>query len=184
MKASRRILIAAGAVATGATIVAWARTFKRGPVGNPSAPQPAKAVDLERYLGRWFEIARYEQRFEKGCAGVTADYNLRPDGRIDVINRCRKPGGRVVEAHGLAKVVDRTTNAKLTVSFFGPFYGDYWILDHADDYGWSIVGEGSGRYLWILARSPSPPETDVSRLVTRAGELGYDTSLLHRTTQP
>jgi lipocalin-like protein len=77
--------------------------------------------------------------------GVTADYSLRRDGSINVVNRCRKRGGRVDEAYGRAKVVDRATNAKLKVSFFGPFYARYWVLDHADDYSWSIVGEPSGR---------------------------------------
>jgi len=161
-----------------------ARSYRRPPVGNPSPPQPAKPVDLKRYLGRWFEIARYDQTFERGCTGVTADYSLRPDGDIDVVNRCRKKGGRSIEARARAKVVDRTTNAKLKVSFFGPFYGDYWVLDHADDYAWSIVGEGSGRYLWLLTRSPTLPEADVSQLIVRARALGYDTSLLQRTLHP
>jgi apolipoprotein D and lipocalin family protein len=80
--------------------------------------------------------------------------------------------------------VDALTNAKLKVSFFGPFYGDYWILDHADDYSWSIVGEPSGRYLWILDRDAAPPEAEVRRLIDRARSLGYDTSMLLRTVQP
>jgi len=141
-------------------------------------------VDLQRYLGRWYEIARYEQSFQKGCEGVTADYSLQPDGSISVLNRCRKPGGKISQARGRAKLVDTATNAKLKVSFFGPFYGDYWILDHADDYSWSIVGEPSGRYLWILHRHATPAEAEVQRLVNRARDLGYDTSMLLRTSQP
>ena len=120
----------------------------------------------------------------KGCEGVTADYSLRADGNIDVLNRCRKPGGKVSEARGLAKVVDGTTNAKLKVSFFGPFYGDYWALDHADDYSWSIVGEASGSYLWILDRQATPTQAEVQKLTDRARSLGYDTSMLRRTRQP
>lgn len=81
-------------------------------------------------------------------------------------------------------MVDAQTNAKLKVSFFGPFYGDYWVLDHADDYSWSIVGEPSGRYLWILNRQPNPGSSAVQRLIDRAAELGYDTSMLLRTKQP
>jgi apolipoprotein D and lipocalin family protein len=182
MKASRRILVAVGVAGTAVAFAACAHVLGRHPVGNSSVPQPAKSVDLEKYLGRWFEIARYEQRFQKGCTGVTADYSLRQDGSIDVVNRCRR-GGQVDEAHGRAKVVDRTTNAKLKVSFFGPFYGHYWVLDHADDYSWSIVGEPSGRYLWILARSPRLPENEVSQLFARAQALGYNTSMLLRTIQ-
>ena len=88
------------------------------------------------------------------------------------------------EARGRAKVVDATTNAKLKVSFFGPFYGDYWVLDHASDYSWSIVGEPSGRYLWILHREARPAEAEVQQLIARARDLGYDTSMLRRTKQP
>jgi apolipoprotein D and lipocalin family protein len=156
----------------------------RHPVGNLHVPQPAKPVDLQKYLGRWYEIARYEQRFQKGCDGVTADYSLRADGSIDVVNRCRKPDGKPSEARGRAKVVDGRTNAKLKVSFFGPFYGNYWVLDHDEDYSWAIVGEPSGRYLWLLNRDPAPADAEVRKLIGRARSLGYDTSMLRSTTQP
>lgn len=178
------MLVAAAVIGAGVALAGCARLAGGHPVGNSAVPQPAKPVELQKYLGRWYEIARYEQRFQKGCAGVTADYSLRPNGDIDVLNRCRKPGGKLDEAHGRAKVVDTATNAKLKVSFFGPFFGDYWVLDHADDYSWAIVGEPSGRYLWILARSPTPPENEVANLIDRTRELGYDTSMLLRTTQP
>ena len=184
MKMRHKTLPVVGLTAVGFALAGCAQLLTRHPVGNASVPQPAKPVDLDRYLGRWFEIARYEQSFQKGCAGVTADYSLRKDGSIDVLNRCRKPDGRVDEAHGRAKVVDPVTNAKLKVSFFGPFYGDYWVLDHADDYNWSIVGESSGRYLWILARTFNPSEADVADLIARARAMGYDTSMLFRTVQP
>lgn len=167
-----------------AGLAACSTIASRHPVGNSSVPQPRKPVDLQRYLGRWYEIARYEQGFQKGCEGVTADYSLRPDGTISVLNRCRKPGGKMSEARGRAKVVDRRTNAKLKVSFFGPFYGNYWVLDHADDYSWSIVGEPSGRYLWILNRESRPGDAEVQQLIDRAAQLGYDTSMLLRTKQP
>ncbi len=165
-------------------LAACSTLLSRHAVGNRSVPQPAKSVDLQKYLGRWYEIARYEQGFQKGCEGVTADYSLRPDGSIGVLNRCRKPDGRISEARGRAKIVDPATNAKLKVSFFGPFYGDYWVLDHADDYRWSIVGEGSGRYLWLLSRDATPSDAEVQRLIGRARALGYDTSMLRRTRQP
>lgn len=165
-------------------LAACSALISQHPVGNPSVPQPAKQVDLQKYLGRWYEIARYEQSFQKGCEGVTADYSLRTDGTIEVVNRCRKPGGKLSEARGRAKVADGNTNAKLKVRFFGPFYGDYWVLDHTDDYSWSIVGEPSGRYLWILAREATPAEQEVQALVDRVNGLGYDTSMLLRTKQP
>ena len=99
-------------------LAACSTLVSRHPVGNSSVPQPVKPVDLQKYLGRWYEIARYEQGFQKGCEGVTADYVLRTDGTINVLNRCRKPGGKLSEAQGRAKIVDRTTNAKLKISFF------------------------------------------------------------------
>ena len=184
MKHTRKI-IAIGALGLAALgLAACSTILSPHPVGNRAVPQPAKPVDLQRYLGRWYEIARYEQGFQKGCQGVTADYSLRPDGDISVVNRCRKPDGKLSEARGRAKIVDRQTNAKLKVSFFGPFYGDYWVLDRADDYRWAIVGEGSGRYLWILHREATPPEAEVERLIGRARDLGYNTSMLLRTKQP
>ena len=169
-----------GIAITTAAVAAFAglRLLSRHPVGNRRVPEPAKAVDLQRYVGHWFEIARYDQRFERGCVAATASYALRADGRIEVVNRCRKRDGEFEEARGAAKVVDQQTNAKLKVSFFGPFYGDYWILDHAEDYGWSIVGEPSGRYLWILSREPHPGDEQLRDLVNRARAIGYDTSML------
>ena len=80
--------------------------------------------------------------------------------------------------------MDENSNAKLRVSFFGPFYGNYWILDHAEDYSWSIVGEPSGRYLWILARRPTPPAEEFKQLIERTRSMGYDTSMLVLTKQP
>ncbi|HLO21686.1 MAG TPA: lipocalin family protein [Sphingomicrobium sp.] len=178
MRNSNKALISAGVVtvALAAFTASWLRA--RHPVGNPHVPEPVKAVDLQRYLGRWYETARYDQRFERGCVAATADYALRPDGKIDVMNRCRKRNGKFDEAHGIAKIVDSDTKAKLKVSFFGPFYGNYWVLDHADDYSWSIVGESSGRYLWILSREPNPSEQQVRELVNRVSAIGYDTSML------
>ena len=178
MRNSNKVLIASGVVAIGALGFTLTRSLDRHPVGNRNVPEPSKPVELERYLGRWYEIARYEQRFERGCTAATADYSLRDDGNIDVVNRCLKPGGKRSEARGIAKVVDRRSNAKLKVSFFRPFYGDYWILDHADDYSWSIVGEPSGRYLWILSREANPGSDEVGQLLNRVAALGYDTSML------
>lgn len=159
--------------------------FQQHPVGNPRVPEPARQVSLQAYLGRWYEIARYEQSFQKGCEGVTADYSLKPSGKLAIVNTCRDPDGRIRQAKALAYVVPDTGNTKLKVSFFGPFYiGNYWILDHAEDYAWAIVGDPSGRYLWILARKPVLPSSEVDALIARVQALGYDTSTLLRTKQP
>lgn len=159
---------------------AWFR--RNHPVGNANVPQPAKAVVMNRYVGRWYELARYDQRFERGCTNVTADYTLLGDGKIEVLNTCRRSDGTRHVARGIAKTVS-ASNAKLKVRFFGPFSGNYWVLDHADDYSWSIVGEPSGRYLWILAREPCPGTGVVEGLIGRAGAIGYDTSMLIQTVQ-
>lgn len=152
--------------------------------GNARVPEPAKRVDLDRYAGHWFEFARYDNHFERGCDFVTADYAKRDDGLISVVNACRVGGenGTPRVARGKARVVPESNDAKLKVSFFGPFYvGDYWVLDHADDYQWSIVGEPSGAYLWILTREAKPAVELQRALLERARLLGYDTSMLRRT---
>lgn len=94
------------------------------------------------------------------------------------MNRCLKRSGRISEVRGVAKVVDPVTNAKLKVSFFRPFYGNYWVLDHGEDYDWSVVGEPSGRYLWILSREKRLNDEQLSALIRRVSEMGYDTSML------
>jgi apolipoprotein D and lipocalin family protein len=152
--------------------------------GNAKVPQPAKSVDLDRYLGQWFEFARYENRFERNCEAVTANYAKRDDGLVSVVNACRVGGltGPYKASEGRAKIVAGSENAKLKVSFFGPFYiGDYWVLDHADDYSWSIVGEPSGRYLWILTREARPAAAERKALIERARGLGYDVTMLRET---
>ncbi|MET0173383.1 MAG: lipocalin family protein [Agrobacterium vaccinii] len=154
-----------------------------GPSGNSSVPQPIKPVEINRYLGQWFELARYENHLERNCEAVTADYSLRKDGMVRVLNTCRDGGinGKHKESEGRAKTVPDSGNAKLKVSFFGPFYGNYWILDRATDYSWSIVGEPSGRYLWILTRAPKPTKKTRNMLVERAKALGYDVDMLRWT---
>jgi apolipoprotein D and lipocalin family protein len=170
---------------TAALILALAgcAALSRGPVGNRAVPQPAKVVDIERYLGRWYELARYEAPFQRGCEAVTADYSRIDDGSIRVLNACRQDSvdGKLKTATGKAKIADRATSAKLKVSFFGPFYGDYWVLDHADDYSWSIVGEPSGRYLWILNREARINPDRFAELEQRVRSMGYDWSLIRMT---
>jgi apolipoprotein D and lipocalin family protein len=135
---------------------------------------------MNRYLGHWYEFARYENRFERGCEAVTADYARRDDGLISVINACASGSvtGPSKSSVGKAKVVPDSDNAKLKVSFY---VGDYWVLDHADDYSWSIVGEPSGRYLWILTRAARPGAELRTELIDRARHLGYDVTMLRET---
>ncbi|WP_340588887.1 lipocalin family protein [Erythrobacter alti] len=162
-----------------------------GPVGNAAVPEPAKPVALDAYLGTWYEYGRYEAPFQDGCEGVTADYTLRDDGKISVVNSCYEGGldGEFDQATGRARVVEGSDGAKLEVSFFGPFYGDYWVLDRGEpddngQYPWSIVGEPSGRYLWMLTREPQPDAERRAMLEARVRELGYDWSLVRLTRQP
>lgn len=168
------------AVAGGAALLS-----RRHPVGNHRVMEPLRPVSLQDYLGRWYEVARYEQSFEKGCEACIADYSLRADGKISVVNSCRTASGKQRTVRGTAKLVPNSHGAKLKVSFFGPLYlGNYWVLDHAEDYGWSIVGDPTGRYLWLLSRTPTLSDTEMRALINRAAALGYDTTQLVMTQQP
>ncbi len=143
------------------------------------------AVDLSRYAGRWYEIARLPNRFEKKCAdSVTATYTLRPDGKVEVVNSCRKANGKYTTAKGKAKVVDKTTNAKLKVTFFWPFYGDYWILDLGPNYEYAAVGAPNRDYLWILSRTPQLDEQFYQQLLTKMAKRGFKTDRMIRTSHP
>lgn len=139
--------------------------------------QTVTTVDLGRYVGRWYEIASFPQRFQKGCTATTADYEVREDGEIDVVNRCRKGSleGPESSAVGRARVTDKTTNAKLEVSFFWPFWGDYWIIQLAPDYSYAVVGAPGRDYLWILSRTPKMTDSVYGEIVVRLKAQGYET---------
>lgn len=144
-----------------------------------------QSVDLTRYAGRWYEIARLPNSFQKKCAdAVTADYTMRADGKIEVINQCRKASGEYATAKGKAKIVDKKTNAKLKVTFFWPFYGDYWILDVGPNYEYAVVGEPGRKYLWILSRSPRMDEALFQQLLQNMEAKGFNTEMMIRTSQP
>jgi apolipoprotein D and lipocalin family protein len=143
------------------------------------------AVDLSRYVGEWYEIARLPNRFQKKCAdSVTANYSLRPDGSIKVVNRCRKASGEFTTTTGKAKIVDKKTNAKLKVTFFWPFSGKYWILDLGPNYEYAVVGEPGRDYLWILSRTPQLDEGLYQQLLAKMQARGFDTTRMLRTAQP
>jgi apolipoprotein D and lipocalin family protein len=141
-------------------------------------------VDLRRYAGKWYEIARYPNRFQRKCqSDTTAIYTLRSDGKVQVVNACREKNAKVNTARGTAKVVDKKTNAKLKVTFFWPFYGDYWVIGLSPDYQYAIVGEPSRKYLWILSRTPSMEETTYQEVLRLVETLGYQPGKLQKTNQ-
>jgi apolipoprotein D and lipocalin family protein len=115
---------------------------------------------------------------------VTANYTMRTDGQIEVINRCRNASGEYATAKGKAKIVDKKTSAKLKVTFFWPFYGDYWILDLGPDYEYAVVGEPGRKYLWILSRSPRMDEALYQQILRKMAGQGFNTEMMIRTSQP
>ena len=136
--------------------------------------------DLDRYLGRWYEIARYDHSFERDLVGTTAEYSLLKDGKIKVVNSgyLTNLDGPYQESVGKAKPNKNGQPGQLRVSFFGPFYGDYYILDLAPDYSYSVVGSSSPKYLWILSRTPQLTTEVKNKIVSNLQRRGYDTAKL------
>jgi apolipoprotein D and lipocalin family protein len=150
------------------------------------------SIDLSRYTGTWYEIARLPNNFQKKCTGdVTATYTLLENGQIKVLNRCRTENGGFTEAEVRAKRDgDDQPNSKLKVRFapailsFLPFvWGDYWIIELGSDYGYAVIGEPRREYLWILSRTPTMDESMLAGIIERAKEMGFDVSKIMRTTQ-
>ena len=148
--------------------------------------ETVKKVELSRYLGTWYEIASFPQSFQRDCTATSANYSLRADGEVDVLNRCRKGSltGAEDSAHGRARVVDSSTNAKLEVSFFRPFWGDYWVIALGPDYEYAVVGHPSRDYLWILSRTPAMDQAAYAAILGRLKAHGYEVDRLQRTLQP
>ena len=134
-----------------------------------------KSVDLNRYLGYWYEIARFDHTFERGMEYAMAHYSLRDDGKIDVLNTGIKDG-RAKDAKGIAKTTD--VSGLLRVSFFGPFYGDYHIMMLDDEYQYVLVGGSTDKFLWILSRTPQLDEATKTLILAEADRRGYDTNKL------
>ncbi len=176
----KKLFVLAALVVAGFSNTAWSQEVRT-----------VASVDLSRYLGTWYEIARFPNRFQKDCiANVTAQYNKRADGNVDVINQCKETGGKIDRVIGLARVENPQTNAKLKVSFAAdwlnwiPFiWADYWIIDLAPDYSLAAVGDPSRDYLWVLSRTPTIADADYEALVNRVTAQGFDTAKLVKTVQ-
>ena len=139
-------------------------------------------VELEKYLGKWYEIAHLPAKFQEGCNETTATYTLSKDGSISVLNQSTK-NGKMKQAKGKAKVVDKNSNAKLKVTFFWPFYGDYWIIKLGNDYDYAVVGTPNHKYLWILNRTPQMDDKLYSQLIEYVKSKGFDVNKLIKTLQ-
>ncbi|MGZ6210596.1 MAG: lipocalin family protein [Syntrophales bacterium] len=152
---------------------------------SPPPLQVVSYVDLKKYIGTWYEIARFPNRFQEGCVGTSATYTLLQDGKIGVLNQCHKGtlDGEISSAKGKARVVDKKTNAKLKVSFFWPFSGDYWIIDLGENYEYAVVGYPDRKYLWILSRKPEIDEATYNRILEKLRMQSYDVSKLMKTKQ-
>lgn len=162
------------------TILLFAARNGRAASGLPSVTT-VPHVDLTRYMGVWHEIARIDHTFQKGCVKSSATYTLLPDGEVEVINRCvNEKDGRLREARGKAWSVDPEGNARLKVSFFWPFRGDYWIIDLGKEYEYAVVGSPNRQYLWILARQPVMDDIVYKGILERLANQGFAVELLVR----
>jgi apolipoprotein D and lipocalin family protein len=155
------------------------------PAGPPV--QTVAAVDLNRYAGTWYEVARFPNSFQdsnaRRCVGTTATYAPRPDGQVAVTNRCLDAANdnRETVANGTAYAVAGSSNARLRVSFFWPFYGDYWVIGLSPDYRWAVVGAPGRDYLWILSRTPVMASGDYAEAIGIAAAQGFEIARLQPT---
>ncbi len=160
----------------------------QAPKKNALPPlQTVSGIDLKRYAGIWYEIASYPNSFQRGCVATTATYAALLNGKIRVVNQCRKErlDGDIVTAEGKAWVVDPATNAKLKISFFRPFSGDYWIIELGENYDYAVIGHPDRKYLWILSRTRQMDEFLHKGILQRLQKTHhYDTGRLEKTLQP
>ncbi len=154
-------------------------------------PPTVSSVDLKQYAGKWFEIARYPNKFQKKCvANTTANYTLKPDGNVEVFNQCLVKNGTLDGATGAAKIVDNASNAKFELSFAPQYksflsgeWRDYWIVDLDVDYKYAAVGDPKREYLWILSRTPEMSDANYQNILRRVEKLGYNPAKLQKTPQ-
>lgn len=173
-----------------ACTIATAQTT--GPTSAAQPPAPLVTIpslDVTRYMGTWFEIAKYPNRFQKKCiADTRADYQLQPSGNVQVTNRCRTANGEMDEAVGEARQIGPATSPKLQVRFAPawlsllPFvWGNYWVIDLDEAYQLVAVGEPKREFLWILSRTPTVNAAAYDALVARLQRMGFDPNQLERT---
>jgi len=170
-----RIMAIVAAITVGT--VSWAAAGTQ----DPAAVQSVAKLDPSRYMGRWYEIARLPNRFQKGCVGSYTDYSLRDDGQINVVNSCRsEKDGSLRQARGRAWVVDPASNAQLKVSFFWPFRSDYWIIGLGKEYEYTVVASPNRKYLWILGRSATMSDDLYANILQEVERQGFDIKRVHR----
>mgnify|MGYP000019308026 CR=1 FL=1 len=175
-----------------ALVLLWVMPIATGWSQSLPPLQSVKSLDVPRYLGRWYEIAKFPNRFQRECVSDTsADYTLLPDGHLRVLNQCRQADGEWQRAVGLAKQVGDDQSARLEVRFapawlsFLPFvWGDYWVVDLDDKYELVAVSEPARAYLWVLSRSPVVDASRYAALLARLTAMGLDVSRPEKTPQP
>ena len=157
------------------------------PFSAPEVPplETVSFVDVEQYMGKWYEIASYPTFFNTRCTATTAEYTLQDDGTVQVVNECRigDPSGRVNRIEGTARVVNDETNAELKVRFFLFGQGDYWIIDLDENYQWAVVGDPGRTTLFILSRTPTLEDDVYQGILSRVREKCYDPEELRLTVQ-
>lgn len=184
-----RLLFAIGLL--GASALACAAVTSSVTPAVPPAVTPIASLDVPRYMGVWYEIAKYPNRFQKQCAGdTTARYTLQPGRTVQVINRCRRADGQADQAVGSARQLGAADSPKLEVRFAPRWlsllpmvWGDYWVIDLDADYQLAAVSEPKREFLWILARTPSVPRQAYDALLERLERQGFDLSKLQKTPQ-
>jgi apolipoprotein D and lipocalin family protein len=158
---------------------------------NTNALQTVASVDLKQYSGKWFEIARYPNKFQKQCVGnTTATYKLKSSDKIEVVNQCLKKDGKIDDAKGDARIVDKKSNAKLEVrfapkflSFISAVWGDYWIIELDESYKYAVIGDPKREYFWILARDTKMSDETYQNILRRAEEKGFNPAKVVKTPQ-
>lgn len=158
---------------------------------NQSELKTVPSVDLKQYSGKWFEIAKYPNKFQKQCVGnTTATYTIKSNNKIEVLNQCVKKDGTVDDAKGEAKIVDKNTNAKLEVRFAPAFlsflpavWGDYWIVDLDQNYRYAAIGDPKREYFWILSREAKMDDATYQNILRRAEQMGFNPGKVEKTPQ-
>ncbi len=162
------------AVVLGVTLTACTSS---DPLPGSNPPATVASVDVQRYLGTWFQQALIPNRFQSMCASDTSATYAMDGNNLSVLNRCKGTDGSLESAKGIAKIVEGSNNAKLRVSFFRPFYGDYWVLALDPNYQWVLVGDPSRQYGWVLSRNAKLDDATFTQIMARATAAGYDKAL-------